>query len=150
MKKISSFVAILFAIVMMFSCNKESELKPVEMTQDEIVLQRILDFKDNVENPSNLKSGEMISIDSAVWYVEAALNYTYCISEEPVIEFNDVYTDSIVLVYEIENNEIEYYHAITLYNEIYNSLEDKSNSLDLEQKSIRMTDVEFTENKINC
>lgn len=78
---------ILVAItIFLTGCTKEDNLlnnTPV-VTKDQIVIDQIMNFLDQVEferQSSSQKSSEYMEIDSAVWYIEAAINY---VSTEPI------------------------------------------------------------------
>jgi hypothetical protein len=58
---------------MFAACSKKSDLSVPKTTDP--TSQKILNFKAKIETGN--KSYETMSVDSAVWYVEAALNYTY-------------------------------------------------------------------------
>ncbi len=72
MKKISLLLIIAFAI---FGCKKESNEQMQEAPDNNNTETLILCFKQKLEN--HLKDGSTYATDSAVWYVEALLNYTY-------------------------------------------------------------------------
>lgn len=99
--------AIIVSVLIFNSCSKqeltdkpvtgEQEVKISE--QDIAVYNKIMDFKKKVdyikENP-HYKSGETITADSAVWYLDAAFNLTYAFTVDTFIDFNtDTFTISI-------------------------------------------------------
>jgi hypothetical protein len=73
-KLILIFVLALFAIT---ACKKENtgEMKTPQMNDSNKIETLILAFKDKLDN--HLKDGTTYAADSAVWYVEALLNYSY-------------------------------------------------------------------------
>ena len=83
MKKIISILVITIILgSLMSSCKKQLDNSDgATMTNSSInhsrynIEQRILAFKSNLE--SNLKTGREYPIDTAVWYEEALVNYTY-------------------------------------------------------------------------
>ncbi len=84
MKKIIIILAVAGVIFTIHSCKKNAMEKPT--TENEQMLSRsqkvialIRQFDAKLKN--NLKSGEMITADSAVWNMEASLNYNYAISD---------------------------------------------------------------------
>ena len=86
--KLSSLsLAVLLVAAVIYSCSKQDQAEPAgsatEISQSEadiLIENKIRAFKDKMEllreNPS-YKSGETMSVDSAVWYMEAVSNYTY-------------------------------------------------------------------------
>ena len=59
------------------ACKKENvgDVKNTQQTDSKKIEALILNFKDKLDN--NLKDGTTYAADSAVWYVEALLNYSY-------------------------------------------------------------------------
>ena len=98
-KKVSLIaVFILLAGIFFTACEKDQVAEDTQNQVEDPVLERILDFKTDVENPNNLKSGgDNISAEDAVWIVEAALNCSYCIitEEQANAEANVQITDSL-------------------------------------------------------
>lgn len=72
MKKITLYLFVALAIV---SCKKENTAPQQQHQPPKKTETLILDFKQKLEN--HLKDGTAYSADSAVWYVEALLNYTH-------------------------------------------------------------------------
>lgn len=77
-KFILSFVIVM--AVIMYSCKKDLPVAPPVQENDLVthsqkVLSLIRAFDNKLE--SNLKTGELITLDSAVWYTEALQNYEY-------------------------------------------------------------------------
>jgi len=69
-------------VFMLISCNKEVQdvhdsEKNVSWTQEDLEIQnRILDFQNKIKNNS-FKNGEQLSLDDAIWNLEALINYNY-------------------------------------------------------------------------
>lgn len=152
MKKFNLFLAVIItALMTITSCNK-TELQSVQtQNEDATVLQRILDFKADVENPNNLKSNEMISVEDAVWLVEAALNYSYCIVEDvEMYENAEIIIDSVSFDFVINNNAANYQKTIDAYLDFEKHLQKYSENIDFQWKKYFMVDVEMNEGKIEC
>ena len=136
-------ILVIFATLITFSsCNKEAELD-VTTTNDE-VLERILDFKQKVENPNQQKSGEEISVEDAVWLVEAALNYSYCILDKEVELINNQ-KDSVRFDINSNNNELLFNDVRNIYFQLTEQVEE----LNIENKTY-LIDVFFENNKIKA
>jgi len=73
MKKI--FLYTLMLMIVAISCKKDQNATNGSVNQKTDVKTLILNFKDKLEN--HLKDGGTYTGDSAVWYVEALLNYSY-------------------------------------------------------------------------
>ena len=88
-------VIIIFAVMAIgvTSCKKDNTNKPVNqedelMARSKKVISLIKDFDWKIN--SNLKSGEVMGIDSAVWYLEALQNFEYANPGEATKEFKTV------------------------------------------------------------
>ena len=146
-KKISLIaVIILLAGTLFTACNKQEEI--VEEQNQDPVLERILDFKADVENPSNLKSGGgTIAVEDAVWVVEATLNYSYCIITEEQAEAgaNAQIIDSLFFEINVTDGQVSYNDAITAYLDFEAEMQNMLNAVDYEVKFFHIVDVEFEE-----
>jgi len=83
MKKI--FLYTLMLMIVAISCKKDQNATNGSVNQKTDIKTLILNFKDKLEN--HLKDGETYTADSAVWYVEALLNYTYGNASVPCINY---------------------------------------------------------------
>ena len=88
-------VIIIFAVMAIgvTSCKKDNTNKPVNqedelMARSKKVISLIKNFDGKIN--SNLKSGEVMGIDSAVWYLEALQNFEYANPGEATKEFKTV------------------------------------------------------------
>ena len=74
--------------------------------EDVVVYNKIMTFKKKVDyikkNPE-YKSGETVTVDSAVWYLDATVNFTYTFAFE---SFDDFYTDSVFVEVPVAAGEI--------------------------------------------
>lgn len=97
MKRINQILALLIigAMTLMLSCSKEeSKTKPVGAENlspyDQQVNKTIKQFRQTIafyhENP-NFKSGETVSADSALWLLEATINYSHAFPNEYYDQF---------------------------------------------------------------
>ena len=71
------FIIFVVAVFAVTACKKENsdEMKVPPMNTSQKTEALILAFKDKLDN--HLKDGTTYAADSAVWYVEALLNYTF-------------------------------------------------------------------------
>ncbi len=79
-KTINLFIVLSIFSIAFYGCKKDNEpatQKNSSASNDLKIEKQILNFKSKIK--SNLKSDETLSIDSAVWYVEAALNYSHSV-----------------------------------------------------------------------
>ena len=74
MKKI--FLASIILFAMLSACKKENQSTAPSSENKQNLEQLILNFEQKLN--SGQKDGTTYAIDSAVWYVEALLNYSFC------------------------------------------------------------------------
>jgi hypothetical protein len=91
MKKFNLCIIVILLMVGLFSCKKDTIVQ--QQTQEGEVMMRskkVIALIHNFEQKMNeaLKSGETISLDSAIWNMEASLNYTYADPEEAIGEYS--------------------------------------------------------------
>ena len=146
LKNVSKFLIIfIIAAVAFTSCQKEEAV--TESKTNDPVLERILDFKKDVENP-NYKSGEYIDVEDAVWLVEAALNYSYCVFTEEKIEsnVNTFVTNELINEANLTNGQISFYDVINLYLSIEEDMQPMLDEIENDVKFFHIVDVEFEDN----
>ena len=151
MRKIYIFVTILaIAAGIFYSCNKSEEavtsaennnVNP-QMSQEDIrVMNKIINFKKKMDfikaNP-NIKSGESKSVDSAVWYLEAATNFYYVDSD---FDEYGLSIDSIIIEIPKTNGEISLNDIQVAYSNIINTLQTQLSAPNGEQKVLVISDV---------
>jgi hypothetical protein len=103
---ILSAIILVSITIFLTGCTKEENLlnntPVVTKDKDQVVIDRIMNFLDKVEferqSPSQ-KSSEFMEIDSAVWYIEAAINY---VSTEPITS-SDVEISTFTVKQNIEH-----------------------------------------------
>jgi len=93
------------ALAIVYSCKKESFNNPSGVTIKQSYTAQELSIWKNLNNfnrliKSNEKSGESISADSAIWYMEALFNATETSQEQ----FDDFYTDSAFYTIAVDND----------------------------------------------
>lgn len=142
-----SLAVLLFAAVI-YSCSKQDQTEPTssatEISQskaDILIENKIKAFKGKMEflreNPS-YKSGETMSVDSAVWYMEALSNYNYSHSGKIYDEFM---LDSFSIILPTNNDEIQLNDMLVAYDEMINSLSEYYSLIQAEDKYLIANDV---------
>lgn len=138
----------LLAIGFVMSCDKqEMNQEPTEQTVIDPVLMKILNFKDKIENPDGVKSDEMISVDSAVWYIEAALNYTYCIVPDTTLKYTGTTIDSVFRQIPITDGEVSFNEVQIAYLSIESNILAALNKLPGDNKRVEVVDVFFKDDE---
>lgn len=111
------------------------------------VLMKILNFKDKIENPDGVKSDEMISVDSAVWYIEAALNYTYCVILDTTVKYTETTIDSVFRQIPITDGEVSFNEVQIAYLSIESNILSALNKLPGDNKRVEVVDVFFKDDE---
>ncbi len=127
----------------LISCNKENEqeiLSSKNHAKDQIT-PKILAFKAKMEQ--GVKSEDLYSIDSAVWYIEATLNFTYCLHTEDDPEVTDYINDSLIIPVTVNNETISSADVIAAYQAAATYTEQKFENISASVKDIMFQDVEF-------
>lgn len=112
-------------------------------TEEPDVNRLILNFIERMEARNEglpYKSEERISIDSAVWYIDAALNLTYAQANYPFsqAQWDTVYAEMPVLA----GNEVNISDVFDTYDVTLRGLSEKYHSIEEENKQFMMALVE--------
>jgi hypothetical protein len=110
---------------MLSSCNKENQNQIVQNTDEEVawtkedlrIQNNILGFQDKIKN-NNFKNGETIELDSAIWYMEAGINFSYCKIDTTII---DEIIDTFFVELQMSEGEV----LISSIQESYQQVEDE-------------------------
>jgi len=85
----------------------------------------------------------MLEVDSVTWYIEAALNYTYC---EPAIS-SIISTDSVFVNVPVsESGKINFSDVVTAYNEFSSGMNNIFEQTPGDNKKIQLADISIVEN----
>ena len=134
-------------MVLVFACSKENTNdKPVakhELTAYENHINKTLkDFKQKMEiirtNP-NLKSGESVPADSAVWLLEATINFSHAFPNEFYSEFE---TDNLTLtVNRNEDGSVDLNVLTNKYDEMKQAVSEAYHDSGYEVKGLAVVDL---------
>ncbi|NCB45249.1 MAG: hypothetical protein EOM59_21880, partial [Clostridia bacterium] len=139
-------LAVFVLAATIYSCSKQEQTKPIttEISQsdaDILMENKIRAFKGKMEflreNPS-YKNGESMSVDSAVWYFKAALNYTYA---RAGVDFNYLNSDSAAINVSTPNDEIAENDLPDIYQQILDSVRAIYNTAEGNGKTLLMVNV---------
>jgi hypothetical protein len=131
-----------------YSCSKQDQAEPVSSTTeisqsdaDILMENKIRAFKSKMEfqreNPS-YKSGEKMSVDSAVWYMEAASNYTY---GDVNIPFGKLVVDSFDIDVAASNGEVNLNDLFSAYDEMIYGISESFDAIIDEKRHLVVNDV---------
>ncbi len=138
--------------ITMIACEKDEDNtmqsnieNGVYWSEEDVKIQnQILDFQDKIKNNS-FKDGEMMSVEDALWNLEALMNYTY---SNPVNNNNELLNDnSLVIPVNIENGFISASELGSITSQLENQIETVFNQVPNEDKALIGVDVTLVENE---
>ena len=126
------------------SCKKEQTA--TDTAQGEATLARIMDFKQQVDyykaNP-DVKDGEAVTLDEAIWNIEALFNLTY---SYPELSYGRTETADTVLYLPVgADNTVLLTDLTVFYGHMYEVISDIYHSIELDSKQFIILDVELGE-----
>lgn len=126
------------------SCKKEQTT--TETAQGEATLARIMDFKQQVDyykaNP-DVKDGEAVTLDEAIWNIEALFNLTY---SYPELSYGRTETADTVLYLPVgSDNTVLLTDLTVFYGQMYEVISEIYHSIELDSKQFIILDVELGE-----
>lgn len=144
MKTTKTLLAALAIALVFGACSKEEANKQNLMaTAEPDPSSLVLGFKQKMENHKNgiyLKSDEKIQIDSAIWYIDATLNFTYANGNHP---FARLHWDTLFIEMDILNSyEAMYQQVFDGYDASLYGVSDKYHDIPEENKQFMMAMVE--------
>jgi len=95
-----------------------------------------------VENPTS-KNNDLMSIDSAVWYIEALLNYQYGIITDSSEVYYETKTDSAFFSINTTAGKIEIMDVVSAFYEIETVVVDGLKDIKHQNKRIDIIDIEY-------
>lgn len=151
MKTIHVFTAfVLIFSCMLISCSKEEQGKDNSLIPaNDLKLARMIQhFKARGE--SHLKSGEEMSVDSALWYLSSAVNFTYGDGSR---DFTEFWNDSSYLTIPINSGKISESEIYNKYIELVDNLKSQYQVSSKENKqliSVTVSTQSITTSQIQC
>jgi hypothetical protein len=147
MKKLMlAMIAAGIAVALIYSCSKETtpDTERFDTTIEEPDVSRlILNFTERLEARNEglpFKSEESISIDSAIWYIDATLNYSYAKANH---SFGRLHWDTVYLEMNVlDSYKAMYADVLDSYDASLNGLSDRYHSITEENKQFMMAMVE--------
>ncbi len=113
-------LSLLIIAIFAFGCKKDKNVQPHKneiSAKDQAITMKILNFKQKLfayKEIPNAKDGQAMPVDSAVWYSEALLNYTY----DEGLKKQNIFTIRDTLIVKTENGYILYSDLYATYNEM--------------------------------
>ena len=112
--------------LLFIQCSKNDDIKTNNTTTPKLsaydlkINSMVAGFKDKLK--SNLKSGETMSTDSALWYINTTINATYANSYNDGKEPEKTYFDSVKVALPENNGMLTLEQINDLYNKIIDSV----------------------------
>ena len=147
MKKLSQLfkpLLVIMVVVAVTSCKKEQA--NTDLANGEATLARILDFKEQVDyykaNP-NVKDGQTITLDEAIWNIEALFNLTYAY---PELSYGHTVTADTVLYLPLQADQSVLLTDLTVfYGQMFEVVQTIYHSIELDDKQFLILNVEAGE-----
>lgn len=127
-------------------CTKTYDTAIDALKQGEATLARIMDFKQQMDfykaNPA-IKDGETMTLDEAIWNIEALFNLTYAY---PELSYGHTVTADTVLYLPVgSNNTVLLTDLTAFYEQMYAVVRDLYQAIELDNKQFLILDVEAGE-----
>lgn len=144
MKKTNPIIiALLTVAVIMTGCSKTEDTSSEALKQGEATLAHIMDFKKQLEeakaNPGT-KTNSYMSIDDAVWNVEALFNLTYAYPEYSY--GHTIGCDTTLYLPICSNDSVSINDLAVFYDRMFNAVQAIYQNVDLADKQFLILDVE--------
>jgi len=146
-------ILIVILLFLMTNCKKDQHVgvqnQKVSISDEDLKLSRIIEnFKE--KGKSHLKDDERMSVDSALWYLEATANYTYGDGSR---EIEEMTTDSSIIRLQKINDSIELNEVYTKYELMIDSIRQYYQSISESEKQLIAVNVEpisITSTELTC
>ena len=117
-----------------------------ELARGEATLAKIMDFKQQVDyyqSYPDVKDGTTMSIDEAIWNIEALFNLTY---SYPELSYGRTVTADTILYLPLQaDNTVLLTELTVFYGQMYEVISDIYHGIDLDNKQFIILDVELGE-----
>jgi len=149
-KTLQTIIAILAFAAVVTACTKTEDTANEAVRQGEATIERIMDFKQQMEeakaNPG-MKSSVYMSVDDAVWNIEALFNLTYAYPE--LAYGKTVDCDTTLYLPVSTNDSVAINDLAAFYGMMYDAVRAIYWSVDLDDKRFLILDVEAGERSGN-
>lgn len=138
------------ATVLLTGCKKDDSTTTAadaptadELARGEATLAKIMDFKQRMDyykaNPA-IKDGETVTLDEAIWNIEALFNVTY---SYPELSYGRTVTADTILYLPLQaDNTVLLTELTVFYGQMYEVISDIYHGIDLDNKQFIILDVE--------
>jgi hypothetical protein len=142
MRNNTIFILLIVLALATTSCRKETTTNNDDayeelLKQSMKTIRMIESFESQLNG--NLKTGQLIEVDSAVWYAEALQNYAYA---HPEIAFDDFVRTKTAYTLTVDQNQMATMTAFeTMYDQMEADLLAELEQIPSEEKNLRFADV---------
>ncbi|MBQ3738435.1 MAG: hypothetical protein II862_05555 [Bacteroidales bacterium] len=140
---LAAMTVVAFVAAAMVSCKKELEQSVVDGSHGECALNRILGFKQQLEEAltaPDAKSTSYLSADDAVWNIEALFNLYYAY---PELSFGKTVAYDTILYLPVSANDLVSISDLAVfYGKMFETVQAVYNSIVLPNKQFLILDVE--------
>lgn len=142
-KLIAAALMVVLSTFVIAGCNKNEDTADDALKQGEATLARIMDFKQQVDyykaNPA-IKDGETMTLDEAIWDIEALFNLTYAY---PELSYGHTVTADTVLYLPVgAGNTVLLTDLTVFYGQMYDVVRGIYQGIELDNKQFLILDVE--------
>ena len=143
---ISAALLVALSTLLFVGCNKKEDSVDEALKQGEATLARIMDFKQKVDYYQaypDVKDGESITLDKAIWNIEALFNLTY---SYPELSYGHTVTADSMLYLPVQaGNSVLLTDLTVFYGQMYEAVRAIYHGIDLDNKQFLVLDVEAGE-----
>ena len=100
-----------------------------------------------MENPEMEKTNVTFTVDSAVWYIEALLNYNYSVITDSTQIYIESSQDSIFSDFEVSGDLLTFSDVRRIYKEVVKKIETDLKQMNTDKKRVDLVDVTFRDGK---
>ncbi|MDZ7741573.1 MAG: hypothetical protein U5Q03_07450 [Bacteroidota bacterium] len=137
----SLMLALMLCIITMSGCKKENGMidnSDVLQSSENLTEQRIQNFITLMNSGSTLKTSSEYHKDSAIWYIESTLNYTYA---DAKVLFEEFIVDSCYVECSISDDSISSANVTAVYNKMKDSLSTQYDDINHQNKHLVVADI---------
>ncbi|MDP2423034.1 MAG: hypothetical protein Q8M23_01690 [Bacteroidales bacterium] len=136
---------ILCSLLLFFALSCQKEINTVKSTDKEIITNKIadmdkhlMDFRARMDNP--LKSGELLELEQARWYISALLNFAYA---DATTHYDFFPLDTFYVVLALNNHKVSLSEMNTALTELSSGVLDAYYGVTADEKTVIVLTAEI-------
>ena len=139
-------ITLLVCAAVMTACTKTGDTADEAVRQGEATIGRIMDFKHKMvyyQAYPDVKDGESVTLDEAIWNIEALFNLTY---SYPELSYgHTVIADTVIFLPVQADNSVLLTDLTVFYGQMFDVVRTIYQGIDLDNKQFLILDVEAGE-----